>query len=80
MTQPINTFPPIGAILTSPHWPDRVRVVRVEQQGASRILIEAVTLDNQNRLISRLFRHEELSHLQFETHSDRSTLDGDPAG
>jgi SNF2 family DNA or RNA helicase len=30
MTQASDTFPPIGAILSSPHWPTRVRVVRVE--------------------------------------------------
>jgi superfamily II DNA or RNA helicase len=80
MPQASPDIPLIGAILSGPHWPDRVRVVRVEPQGASRVLIEAVTLDGQSRLISRVFRHTELSNLQVEAHTDRPTLTGDPAG
>jgi superfamily II DNA or RNA helicase len=75
-----SEFPPVGAILSGPHWPDRVRVVRVEPRGTNRVLIEAVTLDGQDRLISRLLRREELDGLQVEVESDRPTLDGDPAG
>jgi hypothetical protein len=44
-----SEFPPVGAILSGPHWPDRVRVVRVEPRGTSRVLIEAVILDGQAR-------------------------------
>jgi hypothetical protein len=44
-----SEFPPVGAILSGPHWPDRVRVVRVEPRGTSRVLIEAVTLDGRER-------------------------------
>jgi hypothetical protein len=54
MAQPPDDLPPIGAILRGPHWPDRVRVVRVEPQGKTRVLIEAVTLDGRSRLVSCL--------------------------
>ena len=80
MTQPTSKFPPIGAILTGPHWPDRVRVVRVESRGESRVLIEAVTLDGQDRLISRLFKRSELADLHIDPQADQPTLAGDPAG
>ena len=60
MTYLPDNLPPIGAILSGPHWPDRVRVVRVEPRGTARVLIETVTLDSQARLISRLLKHEEL--------------------
>jgi hypothetical protein len=52
---------PIGAILTGPHWPGPVRVVRAASRGGSRVLVEAITLDDQLRLLSRLFRREELA-------------------
>ncbi len=78
MTQAAPDIPPIGAILSGPHWPDRVRVVRIEPQGASRVLVEAVTLDGQSRLISRVFRHAELTQLQVEAQTNQLTLDGDP--
>jgi SNF2 family DNA or RNA helicase len=80
MTQAAAKLPPIDAILTGPHWPDRVRVIRVEPQGASRVLIEAVTLDGQNRLVSRVFKRSELARLEVEAQADQPTLDGDPAG
>jgi superfamily II DNA or RNA helicase len=80
MTRPSSNLPPIGAILSGPHWPDRVRVVRVEPRGTGRVLIQAVTLDGQDRLFSRLLKREELVNLQVEAESDRPTLDGDPVG
>ncbi len=80
MTQMPDPFPPIGAILSGPHWPTRVRVVRVAARGATRVLIEAVTLDGQARLIQRVLRREELPALQVESVADRPTLDGDPLG
>ena len=39
MTQASDTFPPIGTILSGPHWPTRVRVVRVEARGTARVSI-----------------------------------------
>jgi hypothetical protein len=78
--QPANNIPPIGAVLTGPHWPARVRVVRVEPRGTSRVLIEAVTLDEDSRLISRLLKLKDLEELQIETNTDRPTFDGDPVG
>jgi len=80
MTPFAGNLPPIGAILTGPQWPSRVRVVRVEPRGTSRVLIEAVTLDAQARLISRLFRQEELAALQIAIEEDRPTLTGDSLG
>jgi SNF2 family DNA or RNA helicase len=80
MTDTPDHLPPIGAILAGPQWPSRVRVVRAEPRGTSRVLIEAVTLDEQARLISRLFRREELATLQIAVEDDRPTLDGDPLG
>ncbi len=80
MTQSSTDLPPIGAILTGPHWPGRVRVVRVEPRGTARVLIEAVTLDDQSRLISRLLRREDLAGLEIEAEADRPTLTGDPTG
>jgi len=73
-------LPPIGAILSGPHWPDRVRVVRVEPKGKNRMLIEAVTLDDESRLISRLLKIEDLANLEIELEADRPTLRGDPTG
>ncbi len=80
MTQPSSELPPVGAILSSPHWPDRVRVVRVEPRGTTRVLIEAVTLDDQSRLISRLLKRTDLAGLAVEAEADRPTLQGDPTG
>ncbi len=80
MTPSPGELPPVGAILSGPHWPGRVRVVRAEARGTRRVLIEAVTLDGQARLISRLFKREELASLQVEAESERPTLDGDPVG
>ncbi len=80
MTQVSDTFPPVGAILSGPHWPTRVRVVRVEARGTARVLIEAVTLDEQARLIQRVLRREELATLQVVSIADQPTLDGDPLG
>jgi hypothetical protein len=80
MTQLSDDVPPVGTILSGPHWPDRVRVVRAEPRGMGRVLIEAVTLDGQDRLFSRLLKREDLVNLQVEAESDRPTLDGDPAG
>ncbi|MBU1747097.1 MAG: DEAD/DEAH box helicase, partial [Chloroflexi bacterium] len=76
----MTDLPPIGAILSGPHWPSRVRVVRVEPRGATRVLVEAVTLDEHARLISRLLKHEDLAGLAVEAETDRPTLTGDPAG
>jgi superfamily II DNA or RNA helicase len=55
-------------------------VVRAEPRGTGRFLIEAVTLDEQARLISRLFRREELATLQIAVEDGRPTLNGDPLG
>jgi hypothetical protein len=44
------------------------------------VLVEAVTLDEQSRLISRLFRREELASLQIEVEADQPTLEGFLAG
>ena len=74
VTQPTNDLPPVGAILSGPYWPGRVRVVRAEARGTRRALIEAVTLDDQARLISRLFKLEELAALTVETDGDRPAL------
>ncbi len=75
-----SALPPIGAILTGPQWPGRVRVVRSEPRGASRVLIEAVTLDEHARLMSRLFRYEDLANLQIVVEDNHPTLTGDPLG
>ncbi|MCL4302335.1 MAG: DEAD/DEAH box helicase [Anaerolineae bacterium] len=80
MTQPSPDFPPVGAILSGPHWPDWVRVVRIEPHGASRVLIEAVTLDGQDRLISRVFKQTDLAGLVVETQVNQTPLSGDPTG
>jgi SNF2 family DNA or RNA helicase len=72
--------PPVGAILSGPHWPGRVRVVRVEPRGTARVLIEAVTLDDQARLISRLLARDDLATLGGEHEADRLTLQGNPLG
>jgi superfamily II DNA or RNA helicase len=80
VTQSSDNLPPVGAILSGPHWPDRVRVVRIEPRGSSRLLVEAVTLDDQARLISRLLRREDLVALQVEAEADRPTLQGNPTG
>ena len=39
---------------SGPFWPGLVRVTRVEAVGATRIKIEAVSLDGEERLITRL--------------------------
>lgn len=44
------------------------------------MLIEAVTQDGHDRLISRPFKREDLTDLQIESEADHPTLDGDPAG
>ena len=79
MAQPPADLPPAGAILTGPHWPDRVRVVRAEPRGSTRVLIEAVTLDRQSRLISRLLKRDDLARLRVETQLNRPTLTSDGA-
>ena len=66
--------------MTGPHWPGRVRVVRVEPSGSSRVLIEAVTLDEQSRLLSRMFRRSELANLATEQQAGGPGLAGDPHG
>ncbi len=73
-------LPPVGAILSGPFWPGRVRVVRVEPRRDRRALIEAVTLDEQSRLITRNFSAEELAQLQVEAAAAQRTLDGDATG
>ncbi|MFQ5614749.1 MAG: helicase, partial [Anaerolineae bacterium] len=80
ITPAANDLPPVGAILSGPHWPTRVRVVRVEPRGTSRVLIEAVTLDDQARLVSRLLKRDDLAGLKIETGTDQPSLEGDPAG
>jgi superfamily II DNA or RNA helicase len=80
MEQQTSELPSIGAILSGPHWPDRVRVVRTEPRGTDRVLIEAVTLDDQSRLISRLLKLQDLDSLEIEAEADRPTLAGDPTG
>ena len=75
-----SALPPIGAILAGPQWPGRVRVVRIEPRGVSRVLIEAVTLDEHARLMPRLFRNEDLANLQIVVEDNHPTLTGDPLG
>jgi hypothetical protein len=69
-----NEFPPVGAILSGPHRPDQVRAVHVEPRGTSRVLIEAVTVDDQACLISRLLKREDLASLQVEATTFGLTL------
>ena len=78
--QPSDNLPPVGAIVRSPHWPDRVRVVRVEPRGSNRVLIEAVTPDGQSRLVSRLLKREDLDALHIEAEAGQPTLQGNPTG
>ena len=80
MPQDADTLPAVNAIFSGPNWPGRVRVVRVEPRGSSRVLIEAVTLDEAARLISRVFRLDELAGLQMDAVSSAPSLDGDPRG
>lgn len=80
MGQTSDALPPVGAILSGPHWPDRVRIVRIQLRGTNRVLIEAVTLDGQARLISRLLKLQDLDSLEIQAETDRPTLVGDPAG
>ncbi len=54
MTQSPDNLLPVGAILSSSHWPDCVRVVRVEPRGTSGVPVEAITLDERSRPLSRL--------------------------
>jgi superfamily II DNA or RNA helicase len=44
------------------------------------VLIEAVTLDGQDRLISRIFKQTDLAGLVVETQANQTTLSGDPIG
>ena len=67
MTQSSDNLLPVGAIPSGPHWPDGVRV-------------EAVTLDEQARLLSRLFRREDLAGLEVEIEAERPALKGDARG
>jgi hypothetical protein len=76
----MRDLPAIGSILSGPHWPDRVRVVRVEPRGSKRVLLEVVTLDEHTRLISRIFNREDLADLNIDVQVEESTLDGDPQG
>ncbi len=81
MTHPSSDLPPVGALLNGHHWPDRVRVVRVEPRGTTRVLIEAVTLDDQPHLIiSRLLKRTDLTGLAVEAEADRPALHGNPTG
>jgi len=73
-------LPPVGAVLSGPHWPGRVRIMRIEPRGSARVLIEAVTLDPQSRLISRLLKREDLAGLEVAAEPGRATLMGDPTG
>jgi len=78
-------LPSVGAVLSGPHWPGRVRVVRIEPRGVARVLIEAVTLDDADgytrlRLISRLLKREDLTGLEVAAEPGRATLMGDPTG
>ena len=72
--------PPVGARLSGPHWPTGVRVVRTEPQGQTRVLIEAVTLDERARLISRILTLDDLADVEVDADADRPTLEGDPLG
>jgi hypothetical protein len=80
VSQVSGDVPPVGAILSGPHWPDRVRVMHVEPRGRSRLLIEAVTLDGRFRLISRLLNRDDLAGLEVAAEADRPALTGDPTG
>ena len=77
MTQPPRDLPRVDAILSGPHWPERVRVVRVEPRGTTRLLIEAVTLDDHSRLIRRMLKREDLTALQIEAEVDQPSLNED---
>ncbi|MCU0690516.1 MAG: DUF3883 domain-containing protein [Polyangiaceae bacterium] len=57
-----------------------MRVVRAESRGEGRALIEAVTLDDASRLITRRFRADELAELEFAVETPCASLDGDPLG
>jgi superfamily II DNA or RNA helicase len=73
-------LPPTGAILDGPYWPERVRVVRAAPRGAGRCLIQAVTLDGQATLITRILNNRDLARVTVDLEAERPTLQGDPLG
>jgi len=65
------------SILEGPFWPGPVRVIRVEPVGATRIKIEAVSLDGEERLITRLLKREDLTRVQTVSTVGQLGFDGD---
>jgi superfamily II DNA or RNA helicase len=65
------------SILEGPFWPGPVRVIRVEPIGATRIKIEAVSLDGEERLITRLLKREDLAQVQTVSTVGQLGFDGD---
>jgi superfamily II DNA or RNA helicase len=65
------------SILEGPFWPGPVRVIRVESIGATRIKIEAVSLDGEERLITRLLKREDLAQVQTVSTVGQLGFDGD---
>ena len=51
-------------ILTGAFWPGPVRVIRVEPIGTTRIQIEAVSLDGEERLITLVLKRADLAHVR----------------
>jgi hypothetical protein len=74
VTNTSNDLPPIGAILDGPYWPERVRVVRVAPRGAGRCLIQAVTLDGQATLLTRILSDRDLERGTVYLEADVSAL------
>jgi len=77
MSQPGETIIIPDTVLTGPFWPGPVRVIRVEAVGATRIKIEAVSLDGEERLITRLLRREDLTQVQTVSDVGQADFDGD---
>lgn len=77
MSQPGETVIIPDTVLTGPFWPGPVRVIRVEAVGATRIKIEAVSLDGEERLITRLLRREDLTQVQTVSDVGQADFGGD---
>lgn len=80
MTDDDGSFPPVDSILDGPYWPERVRVIRVEPSGSTRVRVDAVTLNEQPRLYSQVLRRADLANVTVEVSGEQRTLDGDPLG
>ena len=64
------------SILEGPFWPGPVRVIRVDPVGATRIKIEAVSLDGEERLITRLLKREDLARVKTVSTVGKLGFDG----